>query len=68
MYYTGSSKFAQARGYQTDQGPGAIRFLVGDVDGDKKDDIIQLWNCNNRLCILYYTVCFANNFNTMIGR
>ena len=40
---------------RTNQGPGAIRFFAADIDGDRRDDIIQLWNCNGRLCILYYT-------------
>lgn len=34
-----------SRSVGTDQGTGAIAWFMGDVDGDRRDDVIQLWNC-----------------------
>lgn len=56
IYYTGASLFHSAGFANTEQGTGALQYFMGDVDGDKRDDLIHLWNCNNRLCIMYYTV------------
>jgi hypothetical protein len=36
------------------QGPGAVAWLVGDLDGDGKAKIIQLWNDHNNLQMVFY--------------
>ncbi len=36
------------------QGAGAVAWLTGDVNGDGKDEIVQLWNNNGRLAIIVY--------------
>ena len=36
------------------QGPGAVAYLIGDINGDKRPEVIQLWaNCSSLAIILY---------------
>ena len=37
------------------EGAGALGFLTGDVDGDRRTDLIQLWNNQGRLAAAVYT-------------
>lgn len=36
------------------QGGGAIQFLIGDINADRKSDIIQLWNNHGKLGAITY--------------
>jgi hypothetical protein len=36
------------------QGPGAVGWQVGDVNGDGRDEVIQLWSNNGRLGMIVY--------------
>lgn len=55
MYYTAASGYNRAVNIPTDQGPGAITYFIGDVDGDRRADVVQLWNNSGRLSFLIYT-------------
>jgi hypothetical protein len=41
-------------GPDVNQGSGALSWLVGDVDGDGQDEIIQLWDNGGRLGMIVY--------------
>src|SRR5207249_3136156 len=36
------------------QGPGAVGWLVGDVNGDRRAEVVQLWNNGGRLGMIVY--------------
>jgi hypothetical protein len=36
------------------QGPGAVEWQIGDINGDGRDEIIQLWSNNGRLGVIVY--------------
>lgn len=38
---------------------------MADVDGDRKADIVHVWNCNNQVCVMYYSA--ASGFTSAIN-
>ena len=37
-----------------DQGPGAVKFIAADVNGDGKTEIVQFWDNKGRLAVIVY--------------
>lgn len=70
LYYLAGQRFASYNG-NTQQGTGAIAFFVGDVDNDKRADVVHVWNCNGKVCIMHYPAAngfnYAHNVNTGQG-
>ena len=46
------------------QGANAIKFLTGDVNGDGKTDIIQLWDNNQKLGMIVYSPTDDGGYKT----
>jgi hypothetical protein len=46
------------------QGSGAVAWLIGDVNGGKKDEVVQLWNNNGRLGLIVYGSDGAGGLHT----
>lgn len=56
LYYLAANGFNPSPNVVTGQGTGRVAgFLTGDIYGDSRTSLIQLWNCDNNLCVIYYT-------------
>ncbi len=54
VYKSTGSGFTKLYGSRRLGGRGAIKWFVGDVTGDNKADIVQLWNNNGSLAVELY--------------
>jgi len=64
----------QGGGYQTifgssdmGQGSGAIAWLIGDVNGDGKAEVVQMWNNGGRLGMIVYGSDGGTGYRTIFG-
>ena len=46
------------------EGSGAVAWLIGDVNGDSKDEGVQLWNNNDLLGLIVYGHDGTGGFHT----
>ncbi|MGH7930376.1 MAG: hypothetical protein ACREQV_21605, partial [Candidatus Binatia bacterium] len=49
------------------QGSGAITWLIGDVNGDNRDEVVQLWDNNGRLGLIVYGSNDPDEYHTIFG-
>ena len=49
------------------QASGAIAWLIGDVNGDGREEIIQLWNSSGRLGMIIYGYNGAGGYKTLFS-
>jgi hypothetical protein len=63
-----------AGGYQTifgssdmGQGSGAVAWLIGDVNGDGRAEVVQLWNNGGQLGMIVYGADGAGGYQTIFG-
>jgi hypothetical protein len=52
--WNGSSMVTQWATANMGQGPGAIKWLLGDIDNDSRSELVQLWRNRERLGLITY--------------